>query len=84
VIRVVNAILALVLLIIAVDTVLRLLNANTGNVIVRLFRSAADWLLAPFTAMFSGQSFLLTALIGAVFYWLIAMLIRRITPRRAY
>jgi hypothetical protein len=84
VIRVLNAILSVVLLIIGIDTLLRLLGANPGNIIVGLFRRAADWLLTPFASMFSGQGFLLTAVIGAIAYWLLAVLIRRLTPRRAY
>ena len=82
--RLINGILSAILLVIGVDTVLRLLNANTGNIIVALFRRVADWLLTPFTSMFPGQNFLLTALIGAIAYWLLALVLRRIIPRTAY
>jgi hypothetical protein len=82
--RLINALLAFILLIIGIDTLLRLLDANTGNVVVGVIRRVADWLLAPFAGIFDGQSFLLTALIAAIVYWLIAVLLRRITPRTAW
>jgi hypothetical protein len=66
-----NTLLVLIVGVIAFDALFRLLEANDGNVIVRVVRVLAALFLVPFQGMFGEQDFILTSLIAVLGYALL-------------
>ncbi|HEV2890289.1 MAG TPA: hypothetical protein VGX28_07905 [Frankiaceae bacterium] len=78
--RVLTAVYAFVIGMIALDALFRALDANRSNGFVSGVRSIARPLEAPFRGMFDNQQWFATALVAAVVYtvvYLIAMAILR-------
>ena len=71
----VNTALLVIAGFIALDTLLRLLDANEGNALVGLVRSVAAVFLAPFQNMFADQRYVITAAIAILGWALLAALI---------
>jgi hypothetical protein len=81
--NVISVVYVTVFSLLALDTLLRALGARPGNGFVHAIRVLARPLIAPFTGMFTHQTYWASALIAAVVYtfaFLIAMtLLRRDT-----
>ena len=78
--RVLTAVYAFVISMIALDALFRALDANESNGFVSGVRSIGGALTAPFRGMFDNQNYWATALVAAVVYtvvYLIAMTILR-------
>jgi hypothetical protein len=78
--RVLTAVYAFVISMIALDALFHALDANESNGFVSGVRSIARALMAPFRGMFDRQNYWGTALVAAVVYtvvYLIAMAILR-------
>jgi hypothetical protein len=73
--RWINTTLLVIVGFIGFDTLFRLLQAQEGNFIVGLVRAISGLFLAPFEGMFADQEFLLTAIIGALGYCLLAAIV---------
>lgn len=63
-----NTLLVAIVGVIAFDTLFQLLEANDGNVIVRIVRALAVIFLVPFQGMFGDQDFVITALVAVLGY----------------
>lgn len=70
-----------ILSLIGLDTLLEALDAREGNGFVRAIDRLSDPFLAPFNGMFSNQSYVLTALVGAVVYTLAYLLLMALLRR---
>ena len=68
----IEVLLFTVLGVISYDTLLRLLDANAGNTVVAFVRRVARLFLRPFDGMFDGAHYLMTAIVAAVTYCLLA------------
>jgi hypothetical protein len=83
--RIINILLLVVVGFIGLHVLFQLFNANAAHPIVAFVDRVARRLLAPFDGMFPQRSFLVTALIAVVIYWLVAALasaVVRMLPAR--
>lgn len=80
--RWINTALLVVLAWIALDVLLLWVREDSRNIIVRLVRAVAGLFLAPFEGILADQPALLTSVIAALVYFLIACIVLAVLHRR--
>lgn len=79
--NVVSVVYVTVVSLIALDTLLRALGARPGNGFVHAIRVLTQPLVAPFTGMFTRQTYWASALIAAVVYTVVFLIATTILRR---